>query len=188
MPVDPGTPYGVSKAAIALLLLAYHKNYGFPAQIARPPNLYGPYQQIFRIIPKSIVMLKNGQWIDLHGGGYALRQYLHVHDASRAILAIVERGGPGQIYNIAPDETSSIREIVAVICARLGKCFDAYTREVEDRRGHQTELLIDSAKIRREHGWNSQTSLRSGIEGVLEWIERDWVNLTEQPLVYTHKL
>ncbi len=187
-PLNPETPYGVSKAAIDLLLLAYHKSYGFPAQIVRPPNLYGPHQPIFRIIPKSIIMLKNGQRIDLHGGGRALRQYLHVRDASRAVLSVLERGGAGQIYNIAPDEASSIREIIAVICARLGKGFDTFTREVEDRRGHQTGLLIDSAKIRHEQGWYPQISLRSGIEGVLDWIERDWEDLVGQSLFYTHRL
>jgi dTDP-glucose 4,6-dehydratase len=186
-PVDPGTPYGVSKAAIDHLLLAYHKNFGFPSQIVRPPNLYGPYQQIFRIIPRSMILLKRGRRIDLHGGGYASRQYLNIRDASRAVLSILECGGPGQIYNIAPDEASSIRDIVAAICERLGKDFDACTREVGDRRGHQSGLQIDSTKIRRELGWHPQISLRTGIEGVLDWIERDWDDLVEQPLVYTHK-
>jgi dTDP-glucose 4,6-dehydratase len=186
-PVSPGTPYGVSKAAFDHLLSAYHRNFGFPAQIVRPPNLYGPYQQTFRIIPKAAILLKRGERIELHGGGRALKQYLHVRDASRAIRSVLEHAPSGEIYNIAPDDVVSIREIVALACERLGKEFDACTREVEDRRGQHSGVRIDSTKISRELGWHPQIPLRTGVHDVLDWVERDWPHLAEQSLVYTHR-
>lgn len=186
-PVSPRSPYAVSKAATDLLLLAYHTSFGFPAQIVRPPNLYGPFQDLFRIVPKSIVTLKKGGAIDLHGGGEAVRFYLHVRDASRAILAILERGATGEIYNVSPDEGNRIRDIVAIVCDLLGKDFDSSTRHVADRRDQQSGLSLDSMKIRRRLGWSPQVSLRVGIEGVRDWIERDWEYLVRQPLVYAHK-
>jgi len=186
-PPAPATPYGVSKAAFDQLLLAYHGASGFPAQIVRPPNLYGPYQQPYRIVPKSAIALKLGGWIDLHGGGRALKQYLHVRDASHAMLAVLERGGTGQTYNVAPPELASVREIVGLVCERLGKDFETCTREVEDRREQQAGLVIDATKIARELGWAARVPLRSGVEGVVDWVEREWEDLSGRPLVYAHQ-
>jgi dTDP-glucose 4,6-dehydratase len=186
-PLAPQSPYGVSKAAADLLLLAYFKNFAFPVQIVRPPNLYGPHQALFRIIPKSIVMLKRSEPIELHGGGNAVRLYLHIRDASRAVLAILERGETGEIYNLAPEAACRIRDLVAVTCDLVGVDFAAATREVEDRRGQSSGQDIDATKIRRELGWMPQVSLRAGIEDVRDWIEREWENLTNEPLGYVHQ-
>lgn len=183
--LEPESPYGVSKAAADLLLLAYHKHAGFPAQMLRPPNLYGPYQQLFRIVPKSIVMLKRGEPVELHGGGHAVRRYLHVRDASRAALLVLERGQTGEAYNVAPDETYRIRDIVAIVCELLGKEFAAAVREVEDRRAQSSAQDLDSTKI-RALGWSAEIGLRSGIAEVLAWIEQNWQELADQRLVYTH--
>lgn len=186
-PPAPGTPYGVSKAAFDQLLLAYHRSSGFPAQIVRPPNLYGPYQQPFRIVPKSAITLKLGGRIELHGGGRVPKQYLHVRDASQAVLAVLERGGTGETYNVAPPEVASVREIVALVCERLGKEFATCTREVEDRREQQAGLVIDATKIGRELGWTARIPLRSGVDGVVDWVEREWDAVSAQPLEYVHR-
>lgn len=185
--VVPQSPYGVSKTAADLFLLTYHAQFGFPVQIVRPPNLYGPHQQLFRIVPKSIVLLKRGETIELHGGGRAVRSYLHIRDASRAMLAILERGGVGEIYNVSPDSRSRIRDIVTIACELLGKDFDACTREVDDRRAQSSGQQIDSTKIRCELGWSPKMSLRAGIEDVRDWIEREWGALADAPLGYVHE-
>ena len=183
----PQSPYAVSKTAADLLLLGYYKNFEFPAQIIRPPNLYGPFQQAFRIIPKSVILLKRGQPIELHGGGHALRFYLNIRDASRAALMILQRGAVGAPYNVSPDAPCSIREIVAMVCELLGKDFSANTRDVADRVGQQSVSIFDSTKIRRELGWRPEISLRAGIEGVVERIERDWDQLSGDELTYEHR-
>lgn len=186
-PVAPESPYAVSKASADLLLLAYHKKFGFPVQIVRPPNLYGSYQQLFRIIPKSIVALKRGLPIELHGGGYAVRSYLHIRDASRAILTMLEDGQAGEIFNVSPDATCRIRDLVALTCELLGTDFAAVTREVEDRVSQSSGQDLDSTKIRRDLGWQPQISLRAGIEDVRDWIEREWDQLVDEPLEYAHR-
>jgi dTDP-glucose 4,6-dehydratase len=186
-PVAPGSPYGVSKAAADLLLLAFHARTGFPSQIVRPPNIYGPYQDLFRIIPKSIVALKRGQQIELHGGGHAVRAYLHVRDASRAVLAVLERGAAGEIYNVAPDAEYSIREIVATVCELLGCDFATSTHDAGDRIAQQSGMLLDSSKIRTALGWSPAVTLRDGIAGVKAWIEREWDELAREPVAYAHK-
>ncbi len=187
-PYLPQSPYAVSKTAADLLLLAYHRNFEFPAQIIRPPNLYGPYQQTFRIIPKAIFLLKRGHRIELHGGGRALRFYLHIRDASRAALLILQRGAIGSAYNISPDAPCSIREIVAMVCELLGKDFAANTRDVADRVGQQSVALFDSTKIRRELDWQPAIGLHSGIQSVVERIERDWDQIGNDELIYEHKI
>jgi dTDP-glucose 4,6-dehydratase len=187
-PVAPGSPYGVSKAAADLLLLAYHRRTGFPAQMIRPPNIYGPYQDLFRIIPKAIVALKKGERIELHGGGRAVRAYLNVRDASHAMLAILERGDAGAIYNVAPDGEVSIRDIVATVCDLLGKDFAANTLDVGDRIAQQSGMTLDATKLRAGLGWAPRVSLRAGIESVIAWIERDWNALHDVPVAYAHKV
>ncbi len=185
--LDPDSPYGVSKAAADYLLRSYYRNIGFPAQMLRPPNLYGPHQQLFRIIPKSIVLLKKGQEIQLHGGGYAVRMYLHVRDASRAALAVLDRGGVGEAYNVSPDEPCRIRDLVALICRELGRDFEANTSASEDRAGQPSGQDLSSSKIRRELGWRPEISLSDGIAGVRAWVEQNWDELVNQPLVYQHR-
>jgi dTDP-glucose 4,6-dehydratase len=185
--IEPQSPYGVSKAASDMLLLAYHQHFGFPVQIVRPPNVYGPHQQLFRIIPKTIMMLKRGEIVELHGGGNAVRSYLYVRDLSCAMMKILANGATGEAYNVSPDEMNAIRDIVALICRLMGKDVRSCTRDVEDRRGQRSAQALDSTKIRRELGWKPEVSLRSGIEKVLEWIERDWDALAGQPVAYAHK-
>jgi dTDP-glucose 4,6-dehydratase len=186
-PLAPESPYAISKAAFDWLLLAYHTHFGFPAQIVRPPNIYGPRQQLFRIIPKTAILLRRGETLELHGGGQAVRSFLYVRDVSRAVLAVLERGRAGEVYNISPDETCRIRDVVAVVCELLGKDFETSTKEVEDHRGQQSGLLLESTKIRRQLGWAPQVGLRAGAASVLDWIEREWDELTAEPLAYTHK-
>lgn len=186
-PLAPRSPYAVSKTAADLLLLAYFENFDFPAQIMRLPNLYGPYQQLYRLVPKSMIQIRRGGVIELHGGGYAMRSYLHIRDASRAALAILERGRAGEVYNVSPDDVHRIRDLVMVVCELLGRDFSEATREVEDRRGQSSVTRFDSSKIRRELGWRPQVPLRAGIAGVGAWLEKEWDSLMGEQLDYIHQ-
>jgi dTDP-glucose 4,6-dehydratase len=112
---------------------------------------------------------------------------LHVRDASRAALAILEHGRSGEVYNVSPDDVHRIRDVVAVVCDLLGRDFEAATCEVEDRRGQTSVSRFDSSKIRRELGWAPQVSLREGIAGVLGWLETDWDRFMGEQLVYMHQ-
>jgi dTDP-glucose 4,6-dehydratase len=184
---NPSTPYAASKAAADLLLQAYVKSFDFPGMYVRATNIYGAFQQLFRIIPKAFVLLKKSQIVDLHGGGRAVKSYIHIRDVSRAELAILENGRVGEIYNISPDRGYEVREMVQMVCDALGKDFAASTRTVADRIGQDAKYTIDSSKARRELGWTPRIEIREGIEGVGAWIEREWATISRAPLEYEHQ-
>ena len=101
-PLNPSTPYAASKAAADLLLATYRKQFGFPLLTVRATNVYGARQQLFKIIPRSAIYLQLDKKIELHGGGRAVKSYIHIRDVSRGELAILERGRLGQTTTCHP--------------------------------------------------------------------------------------
>src|SRR5207237_7828144 len=99
-PPNPSTPYAASKAAADMLLKVYAKQYGFPLISVRATNVYGARQQLFKIIPRTVISAKAGKKISLHGGGVAVKSYINIRDVSRGELAILERGRIGQLYHL----------------------------------------------------------------------------------------
>ncbi|TAF62881.1 MAG: NAD-dependent epimerase/dehydratase family protein [Oscillatoriales cyanobacterium] len=108
-PMNPSTPYAASKAAADMLLSTYYKNFQFPLVTVRATNVYGAYQQLFKIIPRSAIYLKLGKTIQLHGGGHAVKSYIHIRDVSRGELAVMEKGKVGEIYHLSPDRGYAVR-------------------------------------------------------------------------------
>jgi dTDP-glucose 4,6-dehydratase len=186
-PLNPTTPYAASKAAGDLMLSTLVKNYDFPLVSIRATNVYGAHQQLFKIIPRSVIYLKLDRTIELHGGGVAVKSYIHIRDVSRGELAAMQQGQPGALYHLSPDEGVAVRDVVATICARLGKDFDESTTGVAERLGQDRAYVIDSTKARETFGWAPQVSLREGIDGVADWIEREWDTVRSETLDYVHK-
>ena len=122
-PLNPSTPYAASKAAADLFLFTLVKNFRFPLVMVRSTNVYGAHQQLWKIIPRSIIYLKMDQKIPLHGGGKAVRSFIHVRDISRGELAVLEKGRPGAVYHLSPETGCPVREIVQMICKAMGKDF-----------------------------------------------------------------
>jgi dTDP-glucose 4,6-dehydratase len=120
-PLNPSTPYAASKAAADLLLETYHRQFGFPLLTVRATNVYGARQQLFKIIPRAAIYIKRGQLIPLHGGGTAVKSYIHVRDVSRGEQAILERGRIGACYHLSPDGGIAVRDVVRAIAQRFGK-------------------------------------------------------------------
>lgn len=187
-PLNPSTPYAASKAAADLLLFTFVKNYSFPLIMIRSTNVYGAYQQLFKIIPRSIIYLKLGRTIQLHGGGRAVKSYIHIRDVSMGELAAMEQGQPGTIYHLSPDRGYQVREVVGEICQLLGRDFAAATETVTERRGQDAAYIIDSARARTELGWSPKISLEEGLSGVVDWVENNWEQIKQQPLEYIHQL
>jgi dTDP-glucose 4,6-dehydratase len=185
--VDPSTPYAASKAAADLLLSTYRKQFGFPLFTVRATNVYGARQQLFKIIPRSVVYLKLGRMVDLHGGGQAVKSYIHIRDVSRGELAVLERGQIGALYHLSPEHGVAVRDVVRVICERMGHDFDRVTRVVAERPGQDAAYVIDSSRARTELGWTPQVSLQTGLAEVVEWVDAYWDQIQEQPLEYQHK-
>jgi len=186
-PLNPSTPYAASKAAADLLLATYRRQFGFPLLTVRATNVYGARQQLFKIIPRTAIYLKLGRTIELHGGGTAVKSYIHVRDVSRGELAILERGEPGGIYHLSPDAGTPVRDVVAMICAFTGQSFGASTRAVEERPGQDAAYVIDSSRARGELGWAPSIGLREGLSEVAEWVEAYWEEMSRLPLDYQHQ-
>lgn len=185
-PVNPTTPYAASKAAGDLSLYTFYKNYAFPLVMIRSTNVYGAYQQLFKIIPRSILYIKQNKKIPLHGGGKAVKSYIHIRDVSKAEHLIMEKGEIGQIYHVSPDKGVAVQEVVRSICRYLRKNFSDCVDIVEERLGQDKAYLIDSTKL-RNMGWRPEMSLEKGIEGVVHWVEENYEELIKEPLEYEHK-
>lgn len=186
-PDNPSTPYAASKAAADFLLGVYHKQFGFPLLTVRATNVYGARQQLFKIVPRSVIFCKLGQKLQLHGGGKAVKSYIHVRDVSRGELAILEQGRVGERYHLSPDRGISVRELVEQICLRAGKDFGDCCEIVAERPGQDAAYVIDSSKARRELGWAPRISYDDGLREVSDWVEQYWDEIRRQPLAYEHK-
>ena len=185
-PLKPSTPYAASKAAADLFLSTLVMQYAFPLTTIRSTNVYGKHQQLYRIIPRTIIFLKSGRKIHLHGGGAAVKSYVHIHDVCRGILAAARDAEPGSIYHFSPDESISIRELVEKICLLMGYDFNDATDDVQERPGQDSRYIIDSSKARRELNWRPIISLEQGLAEMIDWVSENFDKLVTEPLEYVH--
>lgn len=186
-PFHPSTPYAASKAAADLLLSTFRSQFDFPLLTVRATNVYGARQQLFKIIPRSAIYIRQGRKIPLHGGGVAVKSYIHVRDISRGELAILQRGAPGEIYHLSPHEGIAVRRVVETIAERSGKTLEEVADVVDERPGQDAAYVIDSSRARRELGWAPQIDFAQGIDEVVRWVEDYWMEILQQPLNYQHK-
>jgi dTDP-glucose 4,6-dehydratase len=173
-PLNPSTPYAASKAAADLLLATFHRNFGFPLITIRATNVYGARQQLFKIIPRTVIALKLGRKIQLHGGGRAVKSYIHVRDVSHGEMRAMESGASGATYHLSPDDGHAVRDIVRRICELMGRSFEGSTETAGERLGQDAAYVIDSARARSQFGWRPEVTLEVGLTGVIEWVEANW--------------
>lgn len=185
-PLNPSTPYAASKAAADLLLLTFVKNFNFPLITIRSTNVYGAHQQLFKIIPRSIINIRKGIKIQLHGGGKAVKSYIHIRDISRGELLALQKGKIGEIYHLSPERGISVRNTVKLICDKMKVDFAKATISVGERLGQDKAYVIDSSKIRRL-GWSEQVSLDQGLKDAISWIDKDWKVIKSMPSDYKHR-
>jgi dTDP-glucose 4,6-dehydratase len=186
-PLNPSTPYAASKAAGDLFLFTLVKNFGFPLVMIRATNVYGAHQQLFKIIPRTTIYVKQKRTVPLHGGGVAVKSYIHIRDVSRGELLALERGVPGAIYHFSPDAGIAVHDVVRRLCGRLGRSFEEATTSVGERLGQDAAYVIDSTRARRELGWAPQVSIDAGLDQVVGWVEQNWDAIRKEPLDYVHR-
>ncbi len=186
-PFNPSTPYAVSRAAGDMSLRTYFATYDFPVLFTRAANVYGPGQQLYRIIPRTIVAAVGGQKLKLDGGGKSVRVFIHMTDVSDATLKIAEKGTLGETYHISGYELVSIRQLVEMILARLGKKFEDCVEIGPERPGKDTAYTLDSVKIRTELGWRDSIGLEHGVADVIDWANRFKDAVGTLPTRYEHK-
>jgi dTDP-glucose 4,6-dehydratase len=186
-PFNPSTPYAVSRAAADMSLRTFFAQYGFPVVFTRAANVFGPGQQLYRIVPRTILAVKTGRKLRLHGGGVSERSFIDMRDVSRATGLVAREGRPGEAYHISTDRQVSIRRLVEMICERLGARFDDCVEIVAERAGKDAAYRLDSTKIRQELGWTDRASLEQGLEDTMAWVDRCIDTLVALPQEYLHK-
>jgi dTDP-glucose 4,6-dehydratase len=153
----------------------------------RATNVYGAYQQLFKIIPRSIINIMLNKTIELHGGGVAVKSYIHIRDVSRGELLAMEGGLLGQIYHLSPDHGVQVCDVVRKICKYLNVPFENATKIVAERLGQDKAYIIDSTKVRTQLQWRPEISLDQGLQLAISWIQDHFRDIVQHPLQYIHK-
>jgi len=182
-PYAPNSPYAASKAASDHLARAYFQTYGLPVLTSNCSNNYGPHQLPEKLIPLMILNALEENILPVYGDGQQVRNWLYVEDHARALLAVLMRGTPGEVYAIGGDNELTNLALVRMLCMGLearqpraqGRYEDLITF-VPDRPGHDRRYAIDATKARRELGWSPRETLASGLDRTLDWYlaNRGW--------------
>ncbi len=175
-PLRPSSPYSASKAGSDLLALSYFATYRTPVIVTRASNNYGPYQFPEKLIPLMISNALEGRPLPVYGDGLQVRDWLYVEDHCRAILAALEKGREGEIYNIGGNRSLANIDVVKRILAATGKP-ESLIQSVTDRPGHDRRYALSSGKIMRETGWAPRVDFEAGMRRTIEWYaaHQDWV-------------
>jgi dTDP-glucose 4,6-dehydratase len=175
-PLRPSSPYSASKAGSDVLALSYYVTYGMNVTVTRASNNYGPYQFPEKLIPLMISNALEDKPLPIYGDGMQVRDWLYVDDHCRAVLAAIERGRAGEVYNIGGSRALPNVEVVRKILAALGKP-ESLMQTVKDRPGHDRRYALSSQKLTRETGWRPQQPFEEGLQATIQWYRDhpDWV-------------
>jgi dTDP-glucose 4,6-dehydratase len=187
IPFNPSTPYAASKAACDLHLRTFFSHYKFPVVFTRAANVYGPGQQLYRIIPRTILFIKLSKKLQLHGGGHSVRSFIHIQDVSSATLKIAQNAPAGEVYHISTGEYISIRELVKLICVKMKVDSSKVVEIVDERPGKDAAYLLNSDKLRKELNWSDRIKLEDGIDETIKWVDENFEELKKQSVEYIHK-
>src|SRR5271169_2898825 len=172
----PSSPYSASKAAADLLVGSFVRTYEFPALITRSSNNYGPYQFPEKFLPLMLTNALNDRPLPIYGDGKQERDWLHVEDNCRGILAILERGRPGEVYNLGGLDVEENLVMAQRILGALGKP-ESLLSYVKDRPGHDRRYALQCKKAEAELGWRPKISLEDGLRRTVQWYasNSDWL-------------
>ncbi|MBB4390766.1 dTDP-glucose 4,6-dehydratase [Rhizobium leguminosarum] len=180
-PYDPSSPYSASKAASDHLATAWERTYGLPVIISNCSNNYGPFHFPEKLIPLIILNALERKPLPVYGSGSNIRDWLYVDDHARALWLIVQRGRPGEKYNVGGRNERRNIEVVERVCAIMDAIRPGTERHsdlisyVADRPGHDARYAIDATKLETELGWRAQENFDSGIRKTVEWyLENAW--------------
>ncbi|HWM92204.1 MAG TPA: dTDP-glucose 4,6-dehydratase [Thermoanaerobaculia bacterium] len=186
-PYAPNSPYAASKAGADHLVRAYHETYGLPALITNCSNNYGPHQFPEKLIPLMTLNAVEGKPLPIYGDGGNVRDWIYVEDHCRGVLAALQRGRPGEKYNLGGRSEKTNLELVDTLCEILDAERPAATSYKElktfvaDRPGHDRRYAIDDKKARNELGWEPRQSFESGLRATVRWYlqNRAWCDAVQ---------
>ena len=184
-PYAPNSPYSASKASSDHFVRAYHHTYGLPTVITNCSNNYGPYQFPEKLIPLMIMNALSGKSLPVYGDGSNVRDWIYVDDHCRAVTLAFEKGRPGEVYTIGASNEQKNLNLIHQICNILDdvappveipelkerglSSYRELIRFVTDRPGHDQRYAIDSGRIRRELGWQTEVGFEAGLRRTIEW-------------------
>lgn len=176
-PIAPNSPYAASKASSDLIARAYFETYGFPVSITRCSNNYGPYQFPEKLIPLMIANALEDKPLPVYGDGRNVRDWIYVDDHSAGIAAVLERGNPGEVYNLGGHAEVENLHVIKTILSTLDKP-ESLIHFVTDRPGHDRRYAMNTAKARRELGWAPTTRFDDGIRSTVRWYlsNKEWMD------------
>jgi len=183
----PSTPYAVSRAAGDWHLKCLFENYEFPVVFTRAANVYGPGQQLYRIIPRTILSALVGQKLPLHGGGKSIRAFIHMEDVSSALELITLSGTIGETYHISTNQMISIYDLVQNLADLLDVNIEDLIEIGPERPGKDFAYQLSSKKLRSELGWDDRINLNQGLSETLVWAKQYLDDLRSLPINYEHK-
>ncbi len=181
-PYAPRSPYSASKASSDHLVRAWFHTYGLPVVITNCSNNYGPYHFPEKLIPLVVLNALDEKPLPIYGKGDNIRDWLYVEDHARALVTVVEKGRPGETYNVGGRNERTNLKVVETICEILdelrprhhGSHSDLITF-VADRPGHDMRYAIDAFKLEDELGWKALESFESGIRKTIQWyLDNEW--------------
>lgn len=167
-PLRASSPYSASKAGSDLLALSYYTTYKLNVSVTRASNNYGPYQFPEKLIPLMISNALEDKSLPVYGDGQQIRDWLYVEDHCRAIQAVLEKGRPGEVYNVGGNCSLPNLEVVHRILQATGKPESLITR-VADRPGHDRRYALTNEKLTRETGWEPQMDFDRGLAATVDW-------------------
>jgi dTDP-glucose 4,6-dehydratase len=181
-PLKPSSPYAASKTSADLLVLAAWRTHKYPAVITRCSNNYGPYQFPEKFIPLSIHRATHGEKIPVYGRGTNVRDWIHVEDHCRGVLAALERGKPGEVYNFGGNAERRNIDVVGSVLSMLGRGEELISF-VTDRPGHDLRYAMNFEKSRRELAWEPRIGFEGGLKSTIEWYGRngEWLKMAANP-------
>ena len=166
--LEPNSPYSASKAGSDLAALAYCRTYGLDVRVTRCSNNYGPRQFTEKVIPLFVTNLLDGRPVPLYGDGLNVRDWLHVDDHCRAVLAVLARGRSGEVYNIGGGTELTNRDLTSRLLALCG-ADEAMVEPVADRLGHDRRYSVDWTKVREELGYSPEVDFDEGLAATVAW-------------------
>lgn len=175
-PLEPNTPYSASKAGGDLFVRAYVKSFGLPALVTRGGNTYGPYQYPEKLIPFFVTRLIDGKKVPLYGEGTQVREWMHARDHAAGVLTVLDRGAPGETYNVGDVNGRENREVVRVLLEETGRD-ESYVERIPDPRAgaHDQRYSMACAKL-EALGWRPEVAFEQGLRDTVRWYveHEDW--------------
>jgi dTDP-glucose 4,6-dehydratase len=172
--LTPRSPYSAAKAGSDLIALSYFTTHGLPVLVTRCSNNFGPYQFPEKVIPLFTTNLLDGAKVPLYGDGGNVRDWIHVHDHNTAAHLVLEKGTPGEIYNIGAGNEITNKELTYRLLELTGRD-ESFIEPVDDRKGHDRRYSITHDKV-TALGWRTEHSLEAGLAATVDWYRanRNW--------------